>query len=336
MLSLVLTLSLAGAPQVALLSSAGSEAELRFQPLGATTLAPIVARFAHVEGSSVAGALLPGTRVVVATATLVPTRDPSFASGLVRLEPGQPARLLASGLAVGARPLVTAEGRVFVARGVAGPMPEDGRGALRVDALSVVEVSPDTGRLRPVYEVRGYVTHLAGALGRELVIYEVRPAGARLLAVHVDTLAVRVLLADLAPLARDFVVDALRRRVLFTQGDPSTHAWHVAALDLSTGTLARLAEGPDVALLPAVLPGGAVAVSPGPGAGLVVAGGARALPPQGEGYERLRAVHEGVAIGLHERPSAFPAPFAVELSTGEAVRLLAAPDARLDVAGVLP
>lgn len=335
MLALVVSLSLAAAPQVALLSSTGSEAELRFQPLGATTLAAPVVRFGHVAGSAVSGALLPGTRVVLATATLAATRDPSFADALVRLEPGQPARVLVDRVVYGSRPLVTAEGRAFVSRGVAGPVPESER-AMRVDLLSIVEVAPDTGRTRTVYETRGFLAYLAGALGRELLVYEVRPAGARLLAVHADTLAVRVLLPALAPLARDFVVDASRRRLLFTQGEPGSPTWHVAAVDLATGKLSRLAEGAELTLLPTVLPGGGVATSAGPGEGLVSLEGARVLAAQGPGFERVRLVHDGVAIGLHERPADFPTPFAVRLSSGEALPLLAPPDARLDVAGVLP
>lgn len=335
MLSLVVTLSLAAAPQVALLSSSGSEAELRFQPLGASTLVAPVVRFGHVAGSSVSGALLPGTRVVVATATVANARDLSFADALLRLEAGQPARVLVDRVVHGSRPLVTAEGRVFVARGLPGPWPENPR-EMRVDALSIVEVAPDTGRTRTVYEASGYATFLAGALGRELLVYEVRPDGARLLAVHADTLAVRVLLPALAPLARDFVVDGTRRRLLFTQGEPGAPTWHVAAVDLATGKLSRLAEGAEVTLLPTVLPGGVVATSPGAGEGLVSLEGGRVLAPQGPGFERVRLVHDGVVLGLHERPSEFPTPFAVRRSTGEALRLVAPPDARLDVAGVLP
>ena len=65
MFTLVLALSLAASPEVALLSSRGDVAELRFQPLGALELTEPVARFSHGEGSDVRGSLLPRTGAMV-------------------------------------------------------------------------------------------------------------------------------------------------------------------------------------------------------------------------------------------------------------------------------
>lgn len=332
-LGLVVSL-LSAAPQVAVLSSQGSEAELRFQPLGTTSLLAPVARFTHAPGSSVAGALLPGTRTVVATATMKAGGDLSFGAALVRLDPGQPARVLAREVAVASRPLVSEQGRVFIARGAAGGPPEEGRDVLRVDSLTVDEVNVETGTLRTVYATKGYVTHLAGAFGRELLVYEVGPQGARLFCVHVDTLEVRVLVPSMPPMARDFFVDAPRHRALFTQ--LAGEDWAVQSVDLRTGELRQLATAADVALLPAALPDGTVVFNPAPGRGLVSTSGAAKLSRRGEGFERLRAVSDGVAIVLHERPSDFPSLVAARLSTGEAVPLAAPAEARLDVAGVLP
>lgn len=334
MLSLLLGLSLAASPEVALLSSQGDVAELRFQPLGSTELAAPVVRFSHGEGSAVQGALLPRSRVVVASATMRSTGDLSFASSLIRLEAGKPARVLADQLAYGSRPLVTSEGRVFVARGAAGIEPADGRDGLRVDTLSLEEIDPATGARRPVYATTGYVTFLAGSIGRELVVYEVAPAGARLIIVHVDTLAVREVVRSMAPLARDFVVDATRKKVLFTQGTPGGDHWFVEEVDLLTGTSLRLAEGPEIALLPTVLADGRVLISGGAGEGLRDLEGARVIAPQGPGFERLRAQRKGLIIGLHERPGEFPTLFATR--DGQAVPCLAPADSRLDVAGVTP
>lgn len=348
MLPLALALLLAAPPEVAILSSRGDLAELRFQPMGVTELAPPVARFAHGEGSAVLGSLLPRSRVVVASATMASRGDLSFATVLLRLEAGKPARLLASQLAYGSRPLVTDEGRVFISRGVAGRDPEGPSTSLglngsarpvhaeriRVDALSVEEIDPSTAKTRLVYATQGGFTFLAGALGRELIIYEVTPRAARLIAVHADTLAVREVLPTMAGLAHDFVVDAPRSRVLFTQGTPQGRSWFVEEVDLVSGGSKRLVEGPEVTLLPAVLPDGRVLISPGAGAGLQTVGGDRVVPAHGPGFERLVVQRKGLIIGVHERPSEFPSVFAAQ--DGKPVPLAAPSDSRLDVAGVSP
>lgn len=330
MVGFVTLLLLSAAPDVALLSSAGASTSLRFQPIGSATLAPAVATFTHGEGSTVLGALVPGRRVVLATALVGRPRDESFGASLFRLEPGAPVRELADRVVISTRPVVLEDGRAFVQRGRPGELTEQGR----VDALSIDEIDVDSGKARTVYETKGFTTFLAGAFGHELVVYEVNPAGAKLLAVHVDTLAVRAL-TPLPPLAFDFTVDAPRRRVVFTLGEPGVERWHVVAVDLGTGALSTLADGPSVALVPAVLPDGRVAYAPGPGEGLVFTSGGQALPAQGRGYERLRAVVRGIAVGLHETPGDFPRLFTRSL--GGAPLLTAAPaQTRLDIAGVTP
>jgi hypothetical protein len=260
--------------------------------------------------------------------------DLSFATALIRLEAGKPARVLADQLAYGSRPLVTAEGRVFVSRGVAGREPSDGHEAMRVDALSIDEIDPGTGARRPVYATSGYVTFLAGSLGRELIIYEVSPAGARLISVHVDTFAVREIVPAMAPLARDFVVDATRHRVLFTQGTPGGDRWFVEEVDLNTGASVHVAEGPEVTLLPTLLVDGRVLISGGAGEGLRALDGTRVIAAQGPGFERIRAQRRGLIIGLHEQPGEFPTIFASR--DGKPVPCAAPVDSRLDVAGVTP
>lgn len=334
MLTVLLALSVAAAPEVALLSSRGDVGELRFQRLDEATSSEPVVRFTHGEGSPVLGTLLPGTRVVVASAAMQSRGDLSFASVLLRLEAGQPARVLADGLAYGSRPLVSAEGRVFISRGVAGAEPADARGALRVDGLSVEEIDRKTGRARVVYATRGYFTFLAGAAGRELIIYESAPAGARLISVQVDTLAVRVLLPSLAPLAHDFVVDAPRGRVLFTEGTPGADDWFVQEVQLKTGASRILARGPEVTMLPTVLEDSRVLVSRGAGQGLSALDGEQVLAPRGPGFERVQLQRGGLILGLHEVPSDFPVPFVWQ--RGAPGLLAAPPESRLDLAGVTP
>ncbi len=338
MLALLASLALAASPpEVAVLCTPpmGDTTELRFQGVGTKALEPAVARFTHVEGSTVLGAVLPGTRVVLATATVERSRDESFASGLFRLEANTPAKLLVDRLAVSTRPLVTPEGRVFVVRGAAGALPVE-PGGLRVDALSIDELEPRTGAARTVLATRGYLLFLAGAFGRELVVYRVDEKGARLEALHADTLGERPLGA-VPDTSRDFVVDPAAHRVLFTAASATTRRWQVRSLDLLTGELSTLAQGPTMALLPTVWADGRVAFAPAQAAGLVdAATGAPVLRARGKGYERVRAQAHGLVVGLHETPSALPSAFAIRAKDGAALEVVTPPGVRLDVAGVLP
>jgi hypothetical protein len=332
MVAVPLLLALAAAPEVALLSTQGDVTELRFQPLGARELVAPAVRFSHTDDADVHGALLPGSRVVVATAVLQHRRDLSFAGALIRLEAGAPPRVLADEVTYASRPLVTAEGRVFVSRGVAGPVLPLSPGDYRVDALTIEEIDPATAARRLVYATTGYLAFLAGALGRELLVYEIAPAGARLLAVHVDTLGAREVLSAMPPLARDFVVDAPRKRVLFTQGSPGADAWRVEAVDLVTGALTRLVEGPEVALLPTALPDGRVLVSDGPARGLRALDGGRGLPATGVGFERVELVSGPLVLGTNTGADGTPTVFAWQ--DGRRVPVATPPQQRLELAGV--
>jgi hypothetical protein len=137
------------------------------------------------------------------------------------------------------------------------------------------------------------------------------------------------------PLARDFVVDAAGRRLIYTQGEPGG-AWHVDALAFDSGRVTQLVSGAQMALLPAVLSDGTVTYSPGPGRGLERVGGGTALRSLGDGYEHVSFALKGLVLGLHERPSELPQPFAVVLATQEPLVLAAPPGMRLDLAGVWP
>jgi hypothetical protein len=314
-------LLLTAAPDVALLSTAPEAefSELRFQPLAQAQLAPVAARLFHLPRESVLGAVVPGTRQVLAVAATASQKDLSFASSLYLLEAGKPARLLADRIALATRPLVTAEGRVFVQRGRAGEN--------RIDALTIDEIDLRTGRSREVLAFSGSTAFLAGSLGRELLVYRVGPQGADLIAVHADALGVRILIPKLVPLARDFVLTPDGKALVYTQGAPSTGRWFVERLELATLARSRLAEGGTMALLPTPLPDGRIAFAPGPGLGLRDLDGAMVVPPGGMGFERIRAfTHKGVAVGLRETPGEFPVPIG---------GFVAPHDQRLDVAGVV-
>jgi hypothetical protein len=319
-------LLLASAPTVAVLSTSHDTTELRFQPL-APALAPVVARLRNDDGAGVRGALLPGSRSVLVVTQLAQARDASWASSLMRLEEGSLPRVLAEGLALGSAPLITAEGRVFVARGRAGPETEQ----LRVDALSIDEVNPGTGKLRTVYSAKGSLLHLAGAIGREVVVYAIDERGGQLLAVHVDTLAVRTLKDRFAPLAHDFSVEG--KRVLYTLGAQGSETYRVVSLE--DGVERELARADSVALLPFALPDGRATWVPSFTAPVTVLGGGALFASHGA-YDRLRFVRDGVAYGVTEVPGAFSSGFAVRLEGARALPFPTAPNARIELAGVTP
>ena len=110
--------------------------------------------------------------------------------------------------------------------------------------------------------------------------------------------------------------------------------WFVEQVDLVSSASTKLAEGPEVTLLPTVLVDGRVLISDGAGGGLRTLEGGRVIAAQGPGFERVSVQGKGLILGLHERPDEFPVPFA--LREGSAVVLTAPKDSRLDLAGVAP
>lgn len=338
----------AAPPEVALLCTAPQEpwTELRFQPLGATALAPPAVRLAHVGGESVQGAALPGRRAVAAVAVVEPSKDLSFSSHLFLLTPGEAARDLADRVQLGARPYASSRGRVFVARGKAGSADFDPRVSMRVDQVSLDEVDLRAeGRPpRTVFSFQGYALFPLGEWKGALVLYAVSPEGGAVLSVHPDALGVTSL-ARVPPLARDFALDERAGALYFTQGAPDGD-WELHRLALDSGELRALAKAPSMALLPTLFPhaaGARLARSFGAGRGLGAALAAAAgespelLPSQGEGHDRVRAFARGgdVAVGLNERPDGSATPFAVEWRTGKKLLLRAPAGQRLDVAGVV-
>lgn len=322
----------AGSLDVALVSKdvAASTLEVRWQPLSSPTLVEPFARLEVQPDETFRGVVLPGTRTVALVRIAALYRDPSFAATLSLVTPGQPERVLATDLVRASKPVLIGS-RLFVERGRAGvPSPSD----TRVDALTISEVDVASGRLRTVYEARGFWTHLAGAIGRELIVYSAGPTGAKLEAVHVDSLAVRTLVAALPPMAHDFAVDAANRSVLFTIAEPGVERWFVERVDLTTGRRERLGEGDQVALLPTVLPGG-FAYAPAPGRGLSWLGrDGVALPSRGDGFERVRFVTDGLVFARHEVPGDAPFVTVTRVKDAQPVGLAQPKGAIVDVAGV--
>ncbi len=334
MLSLVSLVLLTATPlEVAVLSKSldGNTLEARWLSSAATvTPEP----FAHLDAAvdeTFHGVVLPGTRSIAVVRVPGLYRDPSFAATLELITPGAPTRRLATGLVRASKPHLVA-GRLFVERGTAGI--DRGDGTLRVDALEIDEVDVTSGRLRPVHQASGSWTHLAGAIGRELIVYEAGPSGARVIAVHVDSLAVRPIVASLPPLAHDFWVDAKSQSILFTIAEPGVERWFVDRVEVASGKRQRLTESDSVALLPAVVSAGVV-VSRGPGAGLRWASSDQpALPSHGQGYERVRFVNDTVTIVRHETPGALPFLYAVRSKDGKPIELPWPTNAVVELAGV--
>lgn len=292
-----------------------------------------VATFAHLPDAAVRAAVVPGTPYVLATADTTPSRDASFNASLFRLQPHAPPEALVSGVVHASRPLVTPAGRVFVSRGRAGTEIE---GQLRVDPLTVDEIDLATGNTRAVHAEHGHLLFLAGAAGKEIILYRVLPDHADIVAVDPDSGAVRSIVKDLPPFARDFSMDAHGEKLVF-QGRHETNSrtWTIDEIDLASGRARRLFSSPNMNLAPAVLPSGGVLYNP-PGRGLsTLDAEARIAGPLGPGVDLVAATTADSRwiAALHTQPSALPVPFLVDTETGAAAVLPAPRGSRVAVAG---
>ena len=326
-------------PRVALLATppGGSHTSLYLVTPGDTgaTLAP-AATLTHLEGAAVRGATVPGSDTIAVVADTLAARDLSFAASLFRVAPHHPPELVCDRVVHSSRPLVTASGRVFVSRGVAGPVTDKG---YRVDALTVDEIDLATGATRPILSHAGYVTFLAGAHEREILVYRVSAHSADLVGVDPDTGATRVI-TELLPFARDFSVDPARGAIVFLERDPhDSRAWTIDRIDLASGARTRLHQSASMSLAPFAWPGGGVAWSVEGRGGLALLGKGRPLSPAplGAGVDLVRALSTDGAWAalLHTVAGELPQPFAVDTRTGQARALPAPGGARIEIAGFL-
>jgi hypothetical protein len=253
-------------PSLALLSGVPGSARthLLFARGGSHAKWTVAATLEHPPGAIVRGVVLPGTRTVLAVADTVPAREPSWAASLVRLEPGAQPRVLADRVYHATRPLLLGS-RVFVQRGEPGEQPvgANGRLAMRVDALRIDEIEPSSGAARTVHAWKGYETHLAGALGNELVVYRVGPAGADLVAVDADKGSVRVVVPSWPAAARELSIDRASGALVLQQRSnaPDRHL-SVERVDLATGARQQVATSAHADMVPHVWPGGGVVFNP--------------------------------------------------------------------------
>jgi hypothetical protein len=323
-------------PPVALLATrpGALHSSLYLARIGGSSPGAPVATFNHLADAVVRGAVLPGSQIVLATADTAPSRDLSFNASLFKLAPHAPPELLCDRVVHASRPLVTPGGQVFVSRGTRGP---ELTGAMRLDSLSVDEIDPATGAARPIHQTQGYLTFLAGSLDRELLLYRVGPGHADIAAVHMDSGAVRVIVASLPPFARDFSVDSTQGTLVF-QGrhETDSHTWVIERVDITTGKQTRLFASPSMNLAPYAWPGGGIAYTPRSAAGLTLQGAPVSLNgPLGPGVDVILAASPGGqhVAALHTVAGSLPVPFAIDTRTGTVTPLPAPAGTRIAIAG---
>lgn len=289
----------------------------------------------HLAEGNVRAAMMPGSTMVLANAPIRPGRDVSFNGGLFALGPGETPHELCRSVVHASRPLITEQGRIFVARGRAGAPPTDPR-SYRRDRLTVEEVDLASGALRTIHAYQGYLVHLAGFAPPELLLYRTGADGADLVAVDVETGALRMVVPDLLPFARDFSVDAARGVLVFRgRHESDRRRWLVERVEIASGERQRLYEGRSYALSPHLWPGGAVAFNPD-GRGLALLGSSESVThPLGPGVDVLRDVSrdERFVALLHTVAGRLPQPFVIDRAGGKAHRIEVPAPGRVAIAG---
>ncbi len=328
--------TLVGAPALAMVATVPGDGTSRlYVARPGEPLPPAVLEFQHLPGGSLRAEVWSDAPMVLATAPTTPGRDRSFDGGLYRLDPQSGAQLLCGDVVHAARPLITPDGRVFVARGTAGPWPAD-PATVRVDELTIDEVDPLTGAVTPIHHHSGHLAHLAGWHDGRLLVYQVGPGSAQIVAVSPATGKTTVLVASLPAFARDFSVDSVSETLVYRgrhEDDP--RRWVVDALELATGAETRLFEGDSFSLAPHVWPGGGVAINPGRRGLRLLGSGDSLVSPMGPGVDLVRGVsqdHRYVAL-LHTVQGRLPLPFVVDRQTSRLAPVPTPPAARVAVAG---
>lgn len=312
-------------PLVTLVTPAWSTtSELR---LGDRTLA----RFDHLPGAAVRGAMLSRTGQYLAVADTSPRRDLSFAASLFLLGETGPARRLCDDVVHASRPLVADDGRIYVVRGAAGPerLPDP-----RLDDLRLDEIDPDTGVARTLLNYTGQLLHLAGHHDHALIVYRVGAASADLVAVDTAPPFTVHPLLDIPPFARDFSVDG-DTLTFHNRDEFDPHTWHIEQLDLRTAAPRTLAADIDMRAQPFAAGGTVHAALRGAALhrldGAPVAAPCAPPVPCVDVLRRASADARWLA-GLHVRAGALPRPFILDAATNTST-LLPPPDAWVDLLG---
>jgi hypothetical protein len=294
-----------------------------------------VGSFEHVRGAVTRGVVLPHSSVVLAVTDVAAMRERSWAGGLIRVEPGQPPRLLVDRVYHATRPLVSDATHVLVQRGVAGSEPTDTK-RLRVDALSIDEIDADTGAVRTLHTWSGYETHLAGMLDREVIVSRVGPGGAELVAIDRDALSVRTIVGSWPAMARDFSVDTQTRELVVQQWtDTPQRQFTVERVDLANGTRKVVGTSRSADMLPQAWPGGATYLHPEGASAPRIVGAQVTIQTTDGSMLWMRAQSDDAAwfaaLGLRARE--LPGAWAIRARDGQLLRIPVPHAMRAEVAG---
>jgi len=287
--------------------------------------------FAHLPAGDVRAVVLAG-RTLLATAPSRHSRDNSFDTGLWRLDPTGSSRLLCEHLTHASTPLVH-RGRAFVVRGSAGASRAH-RGEIRIDALRVDEIDPNDGSSTTLHDFDGYMLHLAGAFGRELLLYRVAPNHADIVAIHLGNHTLRPIVDQLPPFARDFSVDRANARLIYRgRHERQTRTWVVDAVSLDSGKRTRLFRGPTFALAPHAWPDG-VALNPQRRGLKLIGSSDRIRAPWGDGVDVVRSIspNQRFVAALHTVAGQLPFAFVLDRQGGS-VRMVTPAGSRIAIAG---
>ena len=327
---------LADEPRVALLvtHANGPETGIVLATPG-RPLPPPVALVRHLPDAAVRGVLLPGTNAAAVVADDAPGGDRSWGSTLFLAGWGLSPKPLCDHVAFAARPLVTPDGRLVIARGEPGA----GRpGELRVDTLAVDEVDPVTGSVRPLFLATGYAAFPAALRGREVVVYLVEPEGASLVAVDRRDGRVRTVLSSIPPFARDFSLSPDGRLVYSNRDAVRRDLWTVESVDLATGEVRRLHSSLFGRLAPHAWPGGSVTWNGERGDGLAGTSPSLSRPTEPGLLEVVATTRDGTFAAAHLlRPGSTTVEAALVDRYGRVLHAIPPPPgARLEVLGIVP
>lgn len=257
---------------------------------------------AHGRGSAIRGSAF-GSVAFVTAKTEAP-RGTSYDAALYRVEAGKTVRLC-DGIERATTPWVTSTGRVIVARGVDGqdpPAEEAQKLVLRTDELTIDDVDPQTGATHTLWRGQGYQAFLAARLGDDrLVVYHSQKSGASLFTLDPRTGQTRPL-ASVPTMARDFSVDRVHGRLVFTRLGAG---WEIASLDLASLAVTTLHASTNEHLMPFALPSGDIAFSSDGDKGLALLSSTsqlRLFSPLGDGSDAVTHA-SGRWVALRHTPA---------------------------------
>jgi hypothetical protein len=268
-----------------------------FVPFAASSEVTRAATLPRRPDSPVAAVTVPGTDQVAVSVVRRVDRDPTWSASLFLAGPGRKARVLLERVFAGGPLLATPDGHLVVVRGSAGPeRASSAAGAgFRRDSLEVVTIDParDDDSLRVISRQTGDALFLVGLKGNDLFAYRVGgrdmkasterqppvPSGGvptgELISIDLGTGSVRVVVAAMPSLARDFSLDSVSGMIWFSALRPAgdddgvprrsaatkepTARYALYGLDVATARLSVVVTGDSLGFLPQAWPGDRVA-----------------------------------------------------------------------------